>query len=92
MSEKQQQLKNLMHRILECALVILSNAWMGVGVGCSVTTKGTKSGKQRALSANIKLWCQKNSRSEAKGRFWLPYFSPRQTLIKLIVQGGNTDK
>ena len=34
----------------------------------------------------------KNSRSEAERSFVLPYFSPRPAVIKLIVQGGNTDK
>ena len=34
----------------------------------------------------------KNSRSEAERAFVLPYFSPRPAVIKLIVQGGNTDK
>ena len=28
----------------------------------------------------------------SRARFWLPYFSSRQAVIKLIVQGGNTDK
>ena len=49
--------------------------------------------KQRALSANIiKLWCKKNSRSEAERAFELLYFSNRQAVIKIIVQGGNTEK
>ena len=35
---------------------------------------------------------QKNSRSEAERAFKLPYFGPRPAAIKLIVQGGKTDK
>ena len=34
----------------------------------------------------------KNSRNEAESAFELPYFSPRQAVIKIIVQEGNTDK
>ena len=34
----------------------------------------------------------KRSRSEAEGAFELPYFGPRPAVIKLIVQGSNTDK
>ena len=34
----------------------------------------------------------KNSGNEAERAFELPYFSPRQVVIKIIVQGGNTDK
>ena len=35
---------------------------------------------------------QKSSRSKAELAFELPYFSPRQAVIKIIVQGGNTGK
>ena len=35
---------------------------------------------------------QKNSRSEAEHALELPYFGPRPAVIKLIVQGGNTEK
>ena len=35
---------------------------------------------------------QKISRSEAERAFELSYFSPRQAVIKIIVQGDNTDK
>ena len=52
---------------------------------------GRSRGKQRALSANFKLM-QKNSRSEAELAFEMPYFNPRPAVIKLIVQGGSTDK
>ena len=34
----------------------------------------------------------KSSQSEAELAFELPYFSPRQAVIKIIVQGANTDK
>ena len=52
---------------------------------------GRSRGKQRALSANIRLRCKK-FRNEAEHASELPYFSPRQAVIKIIVQGGNTDK
>ena len=32
------------------------------------------------------------SRSEAERAFELPYFDPRPAVVKLIVQGSNTDK
>ena len=52
---------------------------------------GRRRGKQRALSAKIKLWC-KNSQSDAERAFELPYFSLRQAVTKIIVQGANTDQ
>ena len=35
---------------------------------------------------------QKNLRSEAERAFELPNFRPCQAAIKIILQGGNTDK
>ena len=49
---------------------------------------GRSRGKQRALQTLI----QKNSRSETERAFELPYFSHCPAAIKLIVQGGNTNK
>ena len=55
--------------------------------------EGRSRGKQRVLSANIKLWSKKiHDVHEAERAFELQYFGPRPAVIKLIVQGGNTDK
>ena len=47
------------------------------------------SNKRCPLTLNL---MQKNSQNEAGRAFELPYFSTRQAVIKIIVQGGNTDK
>ena len=44
----------------------------------------------RPLTSNFDA--KKKSRSEAERAFELPYFGPRPAVIKLIVQGRNTDK
>ena len=50
---------------------------------------GGRSNERCPLTLNFDV---KKSRSEAERAFELPYFSPRQAVIKIIVQGGNTDK
>ena len=52
---------------------------------------GRSRGKQRVLPLTSNFDA-KNSRSEAERAVELPYFDPRPAVIKLIFQGGNTDK
>ena len=53
--------------------------------------EGRSLGKQRGCPLALNFDAKKSG-SEAERAFELPYFSPRQAVIKIIVRGGNTDK
>ena len=67
--------------------------WKGIGSIISFChSRGMKSGQATSAVCSHQTLIQKTSRSEAERAFELPYFSPPRAVIKLTVQGGNTDK
>ena len=68
------------------------DVWKGRGSISFCHSRGTKSGEATSAVRIHQTLVQKSSRSEAECAFELPYFGPRPAVIKLIVQGGNTDK
>ena len=68
------------------------DVWKGGGSVSFCHPRGTKSGEATSAVRSHQTLMQKKSRSEAERAFELPYFSPPPAVIKLTVQGGNTDK
>ena len=62
-----------------------------VGLHISVYPVGQSWGKQRVLFAKRQALMQKVT-EKSRTLFLLSYFSPRQTVRKLSIQGGMTDK